>query len=88
MKIAAALALLLTAYPLIQTEGITRVSFHAFFQLVLLVGLFSIRRARGWFTVGALLVAPPLSAATVAGGQPENPSRRPETSRFGMAASR
>ncbi|MEL6905607.1 MAG: ion channel [Planctomycetota bacterium] len=55
-----ALALLLTAYPLIKTEGLTRVSFHAFFQFVLLVGLFSIRRARGWFTVGALLVTPPI----------------------------
>lgn len=60
------LALLLTAYPVIDHGSAARLTFQACFELVILSGLFAMRRSRLWLLVGLSLVLPAIAVFWIA----------------------
>ena len=58
-----ALILLMSSYPIEEGGGQARIAFQSFFQLVLLAGLFAMRRARLWILLGVIAVVPAILAS-------------------------
>lgn len=69
------LSLLLTAYPVLDHGPVARLTFQACFELVILSGLFAMRRSRLWLTIALALVIPAIASFWLSVGFPESPLR-------------